>query len=387
MDRSKHSPPPDAAAPSLFRTAHISANHPGAAAELAARLGPELSLVLLFVSARANFTRFMAEASAAFPGTEILGCTTAGEIAGGYIEDHIVAIGLPARNFAAHVVAIEDLSEPDGNGLIQAMFRARRILAAQHPDFAHELACLMVDGTSFREDALMEVISQGLGPVPLFGGSAGDGTRFGQSYVARGTSVRGNAAYLAFLRSRCPVKVFSLDHLDVGNQRMVVTRADPLRRRVLEINGAPAATEYARILGKDPRQLDPFTFAAHPLVVRAGGRYHVRSIQRVVNETDLVFFSAIDEGVVLTLSHPRDIAATLAERMQAITGGGRLDGVIACDCVLRRIEAQQKQAVRAVGEVLRRNRVTGFSTYGEQFGAMHVNLTMTGVAIFHPEGE
>ena len=34
---------------------------------------------------------------------------------------------------------------------------------------------------------------------------------------------------------------------------------------------------------------------------------------------------------------------------------------------------------------LERNRVVGFSTYGEQFNGMHVNQTMTGVAIFAPE--
>lgn len=379
--------PRTAGGPRLFRTARIAAGRPDAARHLAAELGPDLALVLLFVSTQADFAGVMASAQEAFPGTEILGCTTAGEIAGAYVEGEIVAVGLPARDFAARVVPVEDLTQLDGNRLIGDMIRARQILGAAHSDFPHEFAYLMVDGTSFREDALMAVVSQGLGPVPLFGGSAGDGTRFRQSQVAHGARVRTGAAHLAFIRTRCPIRVFSLDHLDVGSQRMVVTRADPQHRRVQQINGAPAATEYARILGKDPRQLDPFTFAAHPLVVRAGGRYHVRSIQRVVNDTDLVFFSAIDEGVVLTLSHPRDIAGTLSERLGAITAEGRLDGIIACDCILRRIEAQQKQASHAVADVLRRHRVTGYSTYGEQFGAMHVNLTMTGVAIFHPEGE
>ena len=34
-----------------------------------------------------------------------------------------------------------------------------------------------------------------------------------------------------------------------------------------------------------------------------------------------------------------------------------------------------------VSELLAANRVVGFSTYGEQFNAMHVNQTFTGVAI------
>lgn len=371
----------------VYRVARMAARDTQIGATLAHELGGDLALVLLFVSSDADFARVMAEARAAIPGTEILGCTTAGEIAGGYTDNEIVAIGLPRRDFACRVIAIDNLDHLTPETVIEPMILARRCLGAAHGDFAHEFAFLMVDGTSFREDALMSVVSQGLGPVPLFGGSAADGIRFENSLVARGADVRSNAAYLAFIRTRCPVKVFSLDHLDVSDERMVVTRADPSRRCVQEINGAPAATEYARVLGKDPQQLDPFTFAAHPLVVRVGGRYHVRSIQRVLNGTELVFFSAIDEGLVLTLARPRDIAGTLSERLESIAGLGRLAGIIACDCILRRIETQQKQCTIAVNDALRRHNVTGYSTYGEQFGAMHVNLTMTGVAIFHPDDD
>ena len=46
---------------------------------------------------------------------------------------------------------------------------------------------------------------------------------------------------------------------------MAVTGADPARRIVRSINDEPAAPEYARLLGKDPAQLSPFTFAAHPV--------------------------------------------------------------------------------------------------------------------------
>ena len=34
-----------------------------------------------------------------------------------------------------------------------------------------------------------------------------------------------------------------------------------------------------------------------------------------------------------------------------------------------------------IGDYLRRQRVIGFNTYGEQYNGMHVNQTFTGVAI------
>lgn len=371
---------------SLMRSAHVASDAPDAVPQLFRDLGDDLALAILFVSPRADFSAVMDEANLLFAGTQVLGCTTAGEIAGGYVEDGIVGIGLPRSHFEASVITIENLDEIAPTALIEHMIRTRRDLEKNSPDFENEFAFLLVDGTSLREDALMNVLARGLGPVPLFGGSAGDGTRFRQSLLFCDGKVHKNAALLTFLRTRCPIKVFSFNHLDPADQRMVVTRANAAARRVQEINAAPAAREYARILGKDQTQLDPFTFAAHPLVVRIGGRYHVRSIQRVDGD-DLIFFSAIDEGVVLTLAEPREIAQTLAEDFETLNQGGRLDGILACDCILRRIEAHQKQRSLAVSDVLRRNRVVGFSTYGEQFGAMHVNLTMTGVAIYAPEDD
>ena len=60
------------------------------------------------------------------------------------------------------------------------------------------------------------------------------------------------------------------------------------------------------------------------------------------------------------------------------------EAIIACDCILRRIEAEEKQMYGQISNILRDHRVIGFSTYGEQLSAMHVNQTMTGVAIYPP---
>ena len=101
---------------------------------------------------------------------------------------------------------------------------------------------------------------------------------------------------------------------------------------------------------------------------------------------DLVFFSAIDEGLVLTLAEAQDMAAHLEGELTALARDTAPAAILACDCVLRRIEAQEKQLFGKISDILGRHRVTGFSTYGEQHGAVHVNQTMTGVAIYPPKG-
>ena len=100
---------------------------------------------------------------------------------------------------------------------------------------------------------------------------------------------------------------------------------------------------------------------------------------------DLVFFSAIDEGLVLTLAEPQDMAVHLDSALNALSEAGKPAAILACDCILRRMEAQENQRFGAVSAILQAHGVTGFSTYGEQLNSMHVNQTMTGVAIWPPE--
>ena len=85
-------------------------------------------------------------------------------------------------------------------------------------------------------------------------------------------------------------------------------------------------------------------------------------------------------------AEPLDMVAHLTAEFDALGSDAKPAAILACDCVLRRIEAQEKQLFGKISDILGRHRVTGFSTYGEQHGAVHVNQTMTGVAIYPPKG-
>jgi hypothetical protein len=59
---------------------------------------------------------------------------------------------------------------------------------------------------------------------------------------------------------------------------------------------------------------------------------------------------------------------------------GGIDFVIGFDCVLRRLDAENRQIRHQMEDMYRRYRIVGFHTYGEQFNAMHLNQTLTGIA-------
>lgn len=361
---------------------------PGAGDALRSALGPgPFSLVVLFAAPDVDFDPLLATVSAHWPTAIVTGCTTAGEIAPGfgYTNDTILAVGFPTTHFMAEAILVEGLDGFNEQDVITQTIQARARLRNAAPHLDKEFGFLLVDGLSLSEDVLAATLSVGLGAMPMFGGSAGDGTRFDHTKVFWQGAALGDAAVFTMLRTNCDVRVFSIDHFRPTERRMVVTRADASRRIVFEINAEPAADELGRLLGRPPGQIDRFTFAESPMVVRIGDTHHVRAIKRVTPDGYLEFFSAIDEGMVLCLAEADAIAEHLRTELEALHRKEHPGAILACDCLLRRIEAEQKQTVRAVSDVLSDFHVAGFSTYGEQFGGLHVNQTMTGVALYPPK--
>jgi len=118
------------------------------------------------------------------------------------------------------------------------------------------------------------------------------------------------------------------------------------------------------------------------MVIRVGEQCFVRSIQRVNADLSLTFLCAIDEGVVLTVGQGGDLIGNLRQSFYDIEAElGAPEAVIAFDCILRGLELDQHRLRNAAGRLMDENRAVGFSTYGEQYEAMHVNQTLSGIAI------
>ena len=380
---------PDARRARVRRAQSLHADPDAAIAEIAEGLGDgPFALLILFVSADRPAEAVAAAVGRRFPGQSVVGATTAGEIGlDGYLDGAIVGLALPRSHFRAEVMVIDDLANFAETLSINDVIGLRQRLAVAQPTWPCEFALLLSDGLSLKEDNLVSALGPALGEAPLFGGSAGDGVRFQQTRVLASGGFRSNAAVLTIIRTRCRIKIFRFDHLIPTETRMVVTAADPASRLVSEINAEPAAEAYARAVGMDPGQLSPFIFAAHPVVVRMGGKHHVCAIQRIEVNGDLRFFTAIDEGLVLTLAEGQAIVPHLRHSLEDLSSNETPDAIIVCECILRRLEIEETQVRAVASETLRRHNVIGFNSYGEQFNMLHVNQTFTGVAIYPPGPE
>jgi hypothetical protein len=151
---------------------------------------------------------------------------------------------------------------------------------------------------------------------------------------------------------------------------------------VHEIDGMPAADEFARVHGTTFDGLGPEFFATHPMLVRVGGGEYVRSIQRKNADGSLTFFCAIEEGLVLRDAKGHELTEELAQVVEKLERSlGEVQATLVFDCILRRLECERRGTVPQVSQIFERARCIGFSTYGEQFRGIHVNQTLTGVAI------
>lgn len=357
-----------------------------AARELAEALRhPELGFVLFFCSAEYPLAALSESLEAAFSGVPVAGCTTAGEITpAGYARGGIVALGLDRRHFAVSCALIEDLTGfdlPRAQGLVDHLLDDCRTRALA-PLAEHSFALTLLDGLSSCEEQVLATLDAALGRIPSFGGSAGDDNRLAHTHVCAEGRFHDQAAVVVLINTPLPFEVFTTHHLRPRTEKLVVTRADRERRRVLELNALPAAEEYARLVGLPVEALDAAVFARHPLAVRLGEAHYVRAIQRVNDDGSLSFYCAVENGIVLTAMRP----APLLEDLDAVFAGlterlGEPSLIIACDCFLRRLELEVRRQVDAASRLLARSRVVGFNSYGEQHHGMHINQTFTGVAI------
>jgi hypothetical protein len=346
----------------------------------------DLAMVLVFVSPFYDPAVFIQDLSQHMPDTPIYGCTTAGELSlTGWEEDSVVALGFSAADFIIAARVFPSLST-------FRVDQGRSVCGELHQEFLGKtencdgsqssFGLLLIDGMCQREETVMSAIYASLEDIPIVGGSAGDGLRFERSWIFHDGHAQSDAAILILIKTRLPFRLFKCDNFEPTSTKMVVTEADTEQRIVKELNAEPAAVEYSKAVGISDTKLDAFSFAAHPVLVRVGGAHYARSIQRMDPDGSLRFFCAIDEGMVLTVARERNlIEATRDLFDQVIDDLGEVSIFIGFECVLRRLDIEQHQLSREMSELYRRNKVIGFQTYGEQYRSMHVNQTLTGVAI------
>ena len=345
---------------------------------------PDLSFAVIFISSLYDLHNLSDCINNLFS-CPVFGCTTSGEITpNGYLQHSVTGFSVAGAGFIAHPFLFRFLNNADTNNSAKVMSELKEHLQEMRrvrPEWG-SFGMLLIDGLSVMEERVIAILANAVGAMPIVGGSAGDDLRFEQTFVFANGSFLSDAALFIVFETVLPFIPIITQHFMPSDDRFVITKTSPEDRIVFEINGRPAAREYARIIGLGSKDIGPEIFSTHPVMLKVGGEYYVCSIQKANEDASLTFYCAIDEGLVLRIARCGNLVANLRKALEKTRDQiPNIKLTIGFDCILRLLEVNQKQQGTKVNEILKQNRVIGFNTYGEQFNSVHINQTFTGIVL------
>ncbi|HEY4264604.1 MAG TPA: FIST N-terminal domain-containing protein [Micropepsaceae bacterium] len=331
--------------------------------------GGPADLLLAFGGTRAVTDRDLwNELASRHPGAILLGCSTGGEIHGSDVLDESLSVTslsfarTPLRSAEAIVGSAAD------------SFKAGQEIGKSL--YALDLKTIFVlsDGTRVNGSELVRGIRTCTGnKVIITGGLAGDGPRFGTTYVGlNGTPIPGRVAAVGFYGEAIAVGHGSAGGWDVFGPERNITRS---KGNVLyELDGKPALDLYKHYLGEDAERL-PGSALLFPLKVYprdCAGEALTRTIV-AVSETDrtMTFAGDMPEGFSAQLMRGNfdrlvEGAADAAQQAALSQLGDQV--AILVSCIGRKLLLGQRicEEVEAVQDVFgQKTALTGFYSYGE----------------------
>jgi len=305
------------------------------------------------------------------------GCSTSGEITPtGYHENTVAALCFDRRDFtcvARRIGALQRFEFSQARDLVLSMqweLRERAPEASAGTTFA----LMLIDSLSQAEEFVAAAVGAELGSIHLVGASAGDNWQLRRTPVLYEGAYHDDSAVLLLVHSRLPFRHYNFHNLVPTARRGVITAASPAERLVHEINGAPAAAEYARLCGIDPGQLGREYLSRYPAIITVGDRAYPRGFLEVMADGSLHCACAIDEGVVFRVPAQLDYLVHLREALGGIGGDlGRELLVLGFECAARRQMVQQLQVDAQVVELFADYNVWGFACMGEQSNSLNMN--------------
>lgn len=366
-----------------------------AAAELREQLGTErATLVWFFAGSQYDFAALAEEMHRAANGARTVGCTTCGEIGpAGCTVGGVSALALysPCRAAAVLVDDMTSFRFEDGGSLLTALARQLGTdpqTVLQSPD-AYAFVTL-TDGLSGQEEILIAALGTYAPKVGLIGGSAADDFRFVETLAAVDGRAVPSSAAVVLLEPGAPFSPFHLHHYEPSDESVVVTDAEPERRLLRRIDGRPAIETLCRLMGIDEQRLrrKPLDeLRDHPVVfgIRAADDIFLRSVMNVKGDA-LLMGGAVEDGTVLWPMNAGDlVSVTSAGIADALRGLEQPAGMLLFNCGGRMWEAMGRERECELASAMQPIPAAGFTTYGEQYGPLQVNHTLTGLAFGVPD--
>jgi hypothetical protein len=299
----------------------------------------------------------------------MMGCSTAGQIHGDTLSDGTLAVGIARFDATRLRVSVAPVSESVGSDV------AGRRLAESLAGDDLRAVFLLSDGLLVNGSELVRGIGRGLPEdVIVTGGLAGDGDRFGRTWVlVDGKPTDGAVAAVGLYGDAVAVGSGSCGGWDIFGPERRITRASG--NVLYELDGKPALALYKTYLGERASGL-PATAMLFPLALRAHHDDPEQTVRTIlaVDESDqsMTFAGDMPEGHLARFMHAsRDRLVDGAQRAASTSVDAPVEGprlAIAISCVGRRLVLGERteEELEATLDALDPDAdLVGFYSYGE----------------------
>jgi hypothetical protein len=303
-----------------------------------------------------------------YPNAHLIGCSTAGEIAGTQVLDEsLVATAVTFEHTTIHGAQLS-------LGSVQNSTEAGEVLARAlpHPGLIHVF--VLSDGLKVNGSELVASLTAHLPErVTVTGGLSADGSDFKETVVLWDNApMNDSVAVVGFYGDRLQVGCASLGGWDSFGPDRLITRS---RGNVLyEFDGQSALALYKKYLGDQAEGL-PSTGLLFPISLRRKDNTSIVRTILAVNEEEqsMTFAGDVPEGSYARLMKANfdrliDGAAGAAKSSSGKSVISSPDLAILISCVGRRLILGQRieEEVESVRDVFGASTVlTGFYSYGE----------------------
>src|SRR6185295_17790849 len=310
---------------------------------------------------------------AAFPRAKVVGCSSAGEIAGTSVRDRSLSVAVAKFDHTdLQVASLEVQSSAQS-------FTAGQTLARQLSGKpALRAVFVLSEGLDVNGSELVRGLNSVLDPsVVVTGGLSGDGTAFKRTWVALGDKLQSHMLVAVGLYGEHVVVGHgSKGGWDKFGPERIVTKSQA--NVLYELDNKPALALYKEYLGDKAAGL-PATGLLFPLALRSGpkdDKVLVRTLLAVDEaKQSMTFAGDLPQGHLVQLmkaDYDRLIggasgaAQSVKQTLPAASTGATL--ALAISCVGRRLVLGERteEEVEAVLDVLPKgSQIVGFYSYGE----------------------
>lgn len=330
-------------------------------------------VIILFASPAHDYILLLKELKAAFPETNLIGGSSAGEFTSKNVSnDSVSAVAMYSDEISFSIgfaQGIQNSRETVANTLVE------NLKGLENYSYRYHTALVFADALSGYTDELVELLTEKTtGMYQFFGGGAGDNANFKNTHVFYNETAEKDAAVILEILSNKPVGVGISHGWKPTSEKMKVTEAEGLR--LISLNAIPAA-EVIEAYAKETNQVfdteNPIPFFLNNILgFEVGGSYKLRCPLAILEDGSVMLASDVPVGANVSfmsssVEATKDAAVLATQSALTQLENNTPNVALFFDCVATRLRlgSEFPFELDRVQETLKDINYVGCNTYGQ----------------------